>query len=92
MDRLAADEQRVVEAYGRRGFPAHESALFLFLTRMILRNAIGHSGFELLPRRWQRLPITSVTHHDLHHSTTRWNYGLYFTWWDRLMRTEHPHE
>ena len=72
--------------------PAHESALFLFLTHMILRNAIGHSGFELLPRRWQRLPITSVTHHDLHHSTTRWNYGLYFTWWDRLMRTEHPHE
>ena len=26
MERLVADERRVVEAYGRRGFPAHESA------------------------------------------------------------------
>lgn len=75
--------------------PAHGSALFLFLTHMILRNAIGHCGFELMPRRFARWarwqPITSVTHHDLHHSTTNWNYSLYFTWWDRLMKTEHPH-
>jgi len=75
--------------------PAHGSALFLFLVHMILRNAIGHCGFELMPRRlarWTRWqPITTVTHHDLHHSTTHWNYGLYFTWWDRLMKTQHPH-
>jgi len=73
--------------------PAHESALFVFLVHMILRNAIGHCGFELMPRRFARMrlqPITTVTHHDLHHSGTNWNYGLYFTWWDRLMGTEHP--
>jgi len=34
--------------------------------------------------------LTTATHHDLHHATFRWNYRLYFTWWDRLMRTEHP--
>jgi sterol desaturase/sphingolipid hydroxylase (fatty acid hydroxylase superfamily) len=34
--------------------------------------------------------ITGVTHHDLHHQDARWNFGLYFTWWDRWMGTEHP--
>jgi sterol desaturase/sphingolipid hydroxylase (fatty acid hydroxylase superfamily) len=34
--------------------------------------------------------ITTPTHHDIHHAEAGWNYGLYFTWWDRLMGTEHP--
>ena len=35
--------------------------------------------------------LTTTTHHDLHHSGGyRYNYGLYFTWWDRMMGTEHP--
>ncbi len=52
--------------------PAHGSAIFAFVTHMILRNTIGHGGVELMPRvvlrwlRWQ--PITAVTHRDLHHS------------------------
>jgi len=28
--------------------------------------------------------------HDLHHEHGRYNYGLYFRWWDKLMGTEHP--
>ncbi len=74
--------------------PVHASVPFLFLLHMIARNAVGHSGFELFPRGMATHPvfgwITSVTHHDLHHSTVRYNYGLNFTWWDRLMGTEHP--
>ena len=74
--------------------PMHGLAIFLFLMHMIVRNVLGHSGYELMPRSlaysrawgWSN----SVTHHDLHHETLRWNYGLYFTWWDRLMGTEHP--
>src|SRR5215469_6146336 len=27
---------------------------------------------------------------DLHHQSFRSNFGLYFTWWDKLMGTEHP--
>jgi hypothetical protein len=34
--------------------------------------------------------LTTVAHHDLHHGQARWNCGLYSTWWDRLMGTEHP--
>lgn len=66
----------------------------LFMTHMIARNVIGHSGYELFPARRNGRPLfdfmTTVTHHDLHHSQAGWNYGLYFTWWDRLMKTEHP--
>jgi Delta7-sterol 5-desaturase len=74
--------------------PMHPAAIFLFVTHMIVRNVVGHCGYELFPRsladnRWLGWS-NSVTHHDLHHETFRSNYGLYFTWWDRLMGTEHP--
>jgi len=62
----------------------------------IVRNAMGHAGFELVPRWWLSNPATrwinTTTHHDLHHSGGfNHNYGLYFTWWDKWMGTEHPH-
>jgi lathosterol oxidase len=74
--------------------PMHGLGLFLFLAFMIVRNVMGHAGVELMPRgladsRWFGW-INSTTHHDLHHATFNYNYGLYFTWWDRLMGTEHP--
>jgi sterol desaturase/sphingolipid hydroxylase (fatty acid hydroxylase superfamily) len=66
----------------------------LFMLHQIARNTIGHSGYELFPARRDGRPlfdfITSVTHHDIHHAQAGYNYGLYFTWWDRLMGTEHP--
>lgn len=73
--------------------PTHETILFVFLGIMIVRNAQGHSGIEFHPRWWINSPLdalTTVTHHDLHHQRARGNYGLYFTWWDRLMGTELP--
>ena len=74
--------------------PVSQLAIFLFLAHMIIRNAMGHSGYELFPANRDGRPLfdwmTSVTHHDLHHAQAGWNYGLYFTWWDRMMGTEHP--
>jgi len=74
--------------------PLHEVTVFLFVTHMIVRNVIGHAGVELFPGWWLRTPvlraITTTTHHDLHHSHGGYNFGLYFTWWDRWMKTEHP--
>lgn len=74
--------------------PMHGLGIFLFLTHMIFRNAMGHSGYELFPVAMPGHPvfgqITNVFHHDLHHrDMTDGNYGLYFTWWDRWMGTEH---
>jgi sterol desaturase/sphingolipid hydroxylase (fatty acid hydroxylase superfamily) len=66
----------------------------LFMLHQIVRNTIGHAGYELYPARRDGRPLldwmTTVTHHDLHHAQARWNYGLYFTFWDRAMGTEHP--
>lgn len=73
--------------------PISAVTVFAFTTHMILRNVIGHAGVELFPRWWLDWPllrwVTTTTHHDLHHETGRSNYGFYFTWWDRLMGTEH---
>ncbi len=66
----------------------------LFMLHQIVRNTIGHSGYELFPATADGRPLfdwlTTVTHHDLHHAEAGWNYGLYFTWWDRWMKTENP--
>lgn len=74
--------------------PIYGFAIFVFLGHQIARNAIGHSGFELAWPGFTRSPLTgwltTTTHHDLHHTEGRYNFGLYFTWWDRMMGTEHP--
>jgi sterol desaturase/sphingolipid hydroxylase (fatty acid hydroxylase superfamily) len=74
--------------------PLHELAIFVFLTVMIVRNVMGHAGHEIHPRvlgPGRTLGfLTTTTHHDLHHQSFRSNFGLYFTWWDKLMGTEHP--
>lgn len=75
------------------GAPMYDFAIFVFLAHMIVRNVMGHAGVELFPAGWTRSPlgwITTTTHHDLHHSQGNTNFGLYFTWWDRWMGTEHP--
>ncbi len=75
--------------------PTPEPVIFTFLAIMILRNAMGHAGLELHPRGWASHPllkwISTTTHHDLHHAGSfNHNFGFYFTWWDKLMGTEHP--
>jgi Delta7-sterol 5-desaturase len=78
--------------------PTANLVIFLFLAFMITRNVMGHAGLELHGTSsggWVDHPmlqhINTTTHHDLHHSGGfNTNYGLYFTWWDRLMGTEHP--
>jgi Delta7-sterol 5-desaturase len=75
--------------------PTPGPVLFAFLAVMILRNTMGHAGLELHPAGWASHPllkwISTTTHHDMHHGTSyNHNYGFYFTWWDKLMGTEHP--
>lgn len=74
--------------------PTEWAVVGFFMLHQIVRNTMGHSGYELFPARRGGKPLfdllTTVTHHDIHHAEARWNFGLYFTWWDRLMDTEHP--
>ncbi len=65
----------------------------LFVLHQIVRNTLLHCGIEVMPARRDGRPLfdwmTTTTHHDLHHGKVGWNFGLYFTWWDRWMGTEH---
>ena len=74
--------------------PMHALALFIFVAVQVVRNVMGHAGYELhpaafAPGRWLGWNNTT-TGHDLHHELGRYNYGFYFRWWDKLMGTEHP--
>lgn len=66
----------------------------LVMLHQIVRNTLGHSGYELMPAARNGRPmfdwLTTTVHHDLHHAEAGYNYGLYFTHWDRWMGTEHP--
>ena len=74
--------------------PMHDLAIFTFVTWQIVRNVMGHAGVEMHPVSGKPSALfgwwNTTTHHDLHHQHGRSNYGLYFTWWDRWMGTEHP--
>jgi Delta7-sterol 5-desaturase len=74
--------------------PLHEVAVFVFLVFMIVRNVLGHLSIELYSRGFTQRSFlglhTTTTHHALHHQSFDHNYGLYFTFWDRVMGTTHP--
>jgi lathosterol oxidase len=70
--------------------PIHLFCFFFFMTAY---NVYGHLGFELYPKNFNRHFIgkwfnTSVNH-NMHHQYFKGNYGLYFTYWDRMMGTLH---
>jgi lathosterol oxidase len=74
--------------------PMHHNAFIAAILIQIIRNAMAHCGYELFPRGCAEHPIlgifATVTHHDLHHEKSGGNYAFYFTFWDRVMGTEHP--
>jgi sterol desaturase/sphingolipid hydroxylase (fatty acid hydroxylase superfamily) len=74
--------------------PMHPLALMLFLVYMIVRNVVGHLGFEAWPAWFAHHPLTrwhlTPTHHDLHHRFGKGNYGLYFSFWDDWVGTGRP--
>lgn len=71
--------------------PVHFFAFMLFTFLVLLMNVIGHLGFEFMPHKFRNSImgkyITSSTHHNLHHQRSNRNFGYYFTFWDKLMKT-----
>lgn len=72
--------------------PVHYIVLLLLLLIMTLSGTINHLGIEIYPKKILKHPIGKwfvvATHHSLHYSEFITNYGLYFTFWDRWMKTE----
>jgi len=71
--------------------PIHTAAAALIFPSNILMGLYVHSGFEFLPRWWNRSWLTkwfiSATFHDQHHRYFIGNFGGYTTIWDRLCGT-----
>ena len=74
--------------------PLDETIIIIFGIVAFICNSYGHLGYEIMPLGFRKsflFPIlVTSTHHNLHHSKTHYNFGLYFRFWDRLMKTEYP--
>lgn len=70
--------------------PLQIYVLALLLITMTVWALVNHLGFELFPRfphHWLGKWFISSDHHSLHHRNYTRHYGLYFTFWDRLLGT-----
>jgi len=67
--------------------PFHYMVLLTVLMILTLSAVINHSGVEIFRKKFLTRHLIGSTHHDLHHTEFQTNFGLYLTWWDRLMKT-----
>jgi Delta7-sterol 5-desaturase len=74
--------------------PMHAYVLLLQLTIMTISSVINHLEIETYPANFHKHFIgkwlIGATHHSLHHKQFKYNFGLYFTFWDKLKKTESP--
>lgn len=72
--------------------PLNTWAVLVILIIMTVSATINHAGVEIYPEgqygKWFGKLVIGASHHDQHHRRFLCNYGLYFTIWDRLMKTE----
>ncbi|MDT0688970.1 sterol desaturase family protein [Salegentibacter sp. F188] len=72
--------------------PVHIFVLGTYLLLMTLSSVINHLDIEIYPVSFQNSKFGKLfigaTHHHYHHEEFKTNYGLYFTFWDKWMKTE----
>jgi lathosterol oxidase len=74
--------------------PINDIHLLVFFIFSLTYNVYGHLGYELYPKgfnkTWVGKWINTSVNHNMHHQYFKGNYGLYFTFWDRVMHTVRP--
>jgi sterol desaturase/sphingolipid hydroxylase (fatty acid hydroxylase superfamily) len=74
--------------------PLHFITLLAVLTTMTIWAVVNHLGLDHLPLRfphhWLGRWVIGPAHHSVHHRRYAKNFGLYFTFWDRVFGTEDP--
>lgn len=75
-------------------FTMHQTTMLLIVPTATLMGQYVHSGFEFLPRWWNRTWLTkwfiTATFHDQHHRYFKGNYGGFTTIWDHICGTVRP--
>jgi lathosterol oxidase len=71
--------------------PVHFSAFLLYTLVAFFYNVYAHCGYDILPKgssqHFLLKYFNSSPDHNLHHATSRGNYGFYTTVWDRVFGT-----
>lgn len=73
--------------------PVHLYVIIVLLTIMSISSVVNHLDIEIYPKGSQKnfsKWVIGATHHAQHHQRYKYNFGLYFTIWDRLKKTESP--
>lgn len=74
--------------------PLHFITLIAVLITMTVWAVLNHLGFKLFPSsflgHWFGKCFIGPAHHLIHHRKYRLHYGLYFTFWDKLLGTHDP--
>jgi sterol desaturase/sphingolipid hydroxylase (fatty acid hydroxylase superfamily) len=72
--------------------PLHPLTLSAVLITMTVWAVINHLGLEDLKLawypRWLAWSLIGPSHHSMHHACPRVHFGLYFTFWDRVLETQ----
>lgn len=68
--------------------PVHPVMLIVYLTFMTVTAISNHLGSELIRNQTIKNLFISGTHHHAHHDRFSRNFGLYYTWPDKLFGTE----
>jgi sterol desaturase/sphingolipid hydroxylase (fatty acid hydroxylase superfamily) len=72
--------------------PLHFITLIAVLTTMTVWAVLNHLGLDRLPlsfpHHWLGRWFIGPAHHSIHHLKYSMHYGLYFTFWDKLLRTQ----
>lgn len=72
----------------------HDTSMLVIGPCNVLMGLYVHSGYEFLPRWWNKTWLTkwfiTTTFHDQHHRYFKGNYGGYTTIWDHICDTVRP--
>lgn len=72
--------------------PVNIYVLLFYLIFMTFSSVVNHLDIEIYPENFRKSTFGKLwidaTHHHFHHKEFLTNYGLYFTFWDKLMGTE----
>jgi sterol desaturase/sphingolipid hydroxylase (fatty acid hydroxylase superfamily) len=75
-------------------FPLHSVTMVFITPTNILMGLYVHSGYEFLPRWWNKSWVTkwfiTATFHDQHHKYFNFNFGGFTTIWDWICGTVRP--
>ncbi|MBE9111867.1 sterol desaturase family protein [Nodosilinea sp. LEGE 07298] len=74
--------------------PLHIVTVLAVMITMTLWAVLNHLGPDRLPtvfpHHWLGRWVIGPAHHSVHHLRYTLHYGLYFTFWDRLLGTQDP--